>query len=66
MPDVTPIRAFRMQKDQLRLGHTIHPSDSWREASERPPCCNKESAAAYGTVIPHGFDAKCEFERHRY
>src|SRR6476661_7765803 len=28
-------------------GHTIHPSDSGRRASERPPCCHKESAAAY-------------------
>src|SRR6476659_6188292 len=36
-----------MQKDQLQVGHTIHPSDSGRRASERPPCCHKESAAAY-------------------
>ena len=39
MPCVTAIRALRMRKDQLRVGHTIHPSDSWRRASERPPCC---------------------------
>src|SRR5580658_5327646 len=46
-PGVTAIRALRMRKDQLRVGHTIHPSDSGRQASERPPCCHKESAAAY-------------------
>ena len=46
-PGVTAIRALRMQKDQLQVGHTIHPSDSGRQASERPPCCHKESAAAY-------------------
>ena len=44
MPGVTAIRALRMQKDQPRVGHTIHPSDSGRQASERPPCCHKESA----------------------
>jgi hypothetical protein len=44
---LTAIRALRMQKDQLRVGHTIHPSDSGRRASERPPCCHKESVAAY-------------------
>jgi hypothetical protein len=36
-----------MQKDQLRTGHTILPTDSGRQASERPPCCHKESAVAY-------------------
>src|SRR4029077_874632 len=46
-PCVTAIRALRMQKDQLQVGHTIHPSDSGRQASERPPCFHKESAAAY-------------------
>ena len=46
-PGVTAIRALRMQKDQLQVGHTIHPSDSGRQASERPPCCHKESVAAY-------------------
>src|SRR5258706_11352707 len=46
-PDVTAIRALRMQKDQLQVGHTIHPSDSGRQASERSPCCHKESVAAY-------------------
>ena len=40
---VTAIRALRMQKDQLWVGHTIHLSDSARPASERPPCCHKES-----------------------
>jgi hypothetical protein len=44
---VTAIRALRMQKDQLQVGHTTHPSDSGRQASERPPCCHKESLAAY-------------------
>jgi hypothetical protein len=29
-PGVTAIRAFRMRKDQLQVGHTIHPSDSGR------------------------------------
>ncbi len=47
MPCVTAIRALRMQKDQLQVGHTIHPSHSGRQASERPPCCHKESVAAY-------------------
>ena len=54
MLGVTAIRALRMQKDQLRVGHTIHPSCSGRQASERPPYCHKESVAAYGTVIPTG------------
>ena len=45
-PSVTAIRALRMQKDQLQVGHTIHRSDSGRQASERPPCCHKESAGA--------------------
>jgi hypothetical protein len=44
---VTAIRALRMQKDQLQAGHTIPPSHSGRQASERPPCCHKESLAAY-------------------
>ena len=44
---ITAIRVLRMQKDQSRVGHTIHPSDSGRQASERPLCCHKESAAAY-------------------
>jgi hypothetical protein len=44
---VTAIRALRTRKDQLQVGHTIHPSDSGRQASERHPCCHKESVAAY-------------------
>jgi hypothetical protein len=36
-----------MLQDQLQAGHTILPSRSVRQASERPPCCHKESAAAY-------------------
>src|SRR5580704_8561573 len=47
LPCATAIRALRMQKDQLRVGHTIHPSDSGRQASERRPCCHKESVATY-------------------
>src|SRR5580700_7525419 len=47
LPCVTAIRALRMQKDQLQVGHTFHPSDSGRQASERPPCCHTESVAAY-------------------
>jgi hypothetical protein len=39
--------AFSEWKDQLQVGHTIHPSDSGRQASERPPCCHKESGGAY-------------------
>jgi hypothetical protein len=38
-PGVTAIRALRMLKNQLQVGHTINPSDSGRRASERPPCC---------------------------
>ena len=44
-PGVTAIRVLRMRKDQLQVGHTIHPSDSGRQASERLPCCHRESAA---------------------
>src|SRR5580700_6477120 len=47
LPCVTAIRALRMRKDQLQVGHTIHPSDSGRQASERLPCCHTESVAAY-------------------
>ena len=36
-----------MRQDQLQAGHTIPPSRSVRQASERPPCCHKESAVAY-------------------
>ncbi len=36
-----------MQKYLLQVGHTIHPSDSGRQASGRPACCHKESVAAY-------------------
>ena len=46
-PGVTAIRALRMRKDQLQVGHTIHPSDIGRQASERLPYCHKESVAAY-------------------
>ena len=46
MPSVTAIHARRMQKDQLRAGHTIPPSHSGRQASSRRPCCHKESAVA--------------------
>ena len=46
-PSVTANRALRMRKDQLQVGHTIHPSDSGRQASERHPYCHRESAAAY-------------------
>jgi hypothetical protein len=41
------IGAFGMQKDQCPKGRTIRPSRSGRQASERPPCCHKESVAAY-------------------
>jgi len=41
------IRARRMQQDQLQAGHTIPPSDNGHQASERPPCCHKESVAEY-------------------
>ena len=41
----TPVR--RMQKDQLQAGHTIPLSHNGHRASERPPCCHKESAVAY-------------------
>ena len=44
-PGLTAIHALRMQKDQLQVGHTIHPSDSGRQASERHPCCHKQSVA---------------------
>ena len=51
MPDVRATPARRMQKDRLQAGHTIRPSDSGRQASERFPCCHKESAVAY--LRPH-------------
>jgi hypothetical protein len=44
---VTAIRALRMQKDQLQVGHTNRPSDSVRRALKRPPCYHKVSVAAY-------------------
>src|SRR5450759_4497171 len=44
---VIAIPARRMQQDRLQAGHTIPPSRSGRQASERPPCCHKESAVAY-------------------
>src|ERR1017187_8441302 len=44
---VITIPARRMQQDRLQAGHTIPPSRSVRQASERPPCCQKESAVAY-------------------
>src|ERR1019366_2922022 len=44
---VIAIPARRMQQDRLRAGHTTPPSHSVRQASERPPCCHKESAVAY-------------------
>src|ERR1035437_1571791 len=44
---VIAIPARRMQQDRLQAGHTILPSRSGRQASERPPCCHKESAVAY-------------------
>ena len=50
-PGVTAIRALRMQKEQLRVGHTIHPSDSGRQASERPPCCHKEIVPEAGVEL---------------
>jgi hypothetical protein len=43
---VTATPARRKQKDQLRAGHTIPLSHSGRQASERLPCCHKESAVA--------------------
>ena len=44
---VRAIRALRMQKDQHQVGHTIHPSGSGRQASERHPYCHRESVAPY-------------------
>ena len=44
---LTAIRALRMQRDQRPKGRTILPSRSGRQASGRPPCCHKESVAAY-------------------
>jgi hypothetical protein len=35
-----------MQKDQLQAEHTTPPSHNGHRASERPPCCHKESARA--------------------
>jgi hypothetical protein len=48
---VIAIPARRMQQDRLQAGHTIPPSRSVRQASERPPCCHKESAVAYLLLI---------------
>jgi hypothetical protein len=42
--EANPVR--RMQKDQLQAGHTTPRSHNGHRASERPPCCHKESAAA--------------------
>ena len=44
---VRGIHALRTQKDQHQVGHTIHPSCSGRQASERHPYCHRESVAAY-------------------
>src|SRR5476651_1168970 len=44
---VIAIPARRMQQDRLLAGHTIPPSCSVHQASERPSCCHKESAVAY-------------------
>ena len=56
------IRARRMQKDQLRVAHTILPSHSGRQASERHPCCHKESAVASRLPNLAGLELR---ERHR-
>ena len=40
-----------MLQDRFQVGHTIPPSRSVRQASERPPCCHKESAVAYLLLI---------------
>ena len=45
-PGATAIRARGIRKDRCRVGHTIPPSHSGRQASSRRPCCHKESAMA--------------------
>src|ERR1017187_10568671 len=44
---VIAIPARRMQQDRLHAEHTIPPRRSACQASERPPCCHKESAVTY-------------------
>src|SRR6266853_3967589 len=39
--------ARRKQKDQLHAAHTIPPSHSGHQASERHPCCHKGYGAAF-------------------
>ena len=51
-----------MLQDQLQAGHTIPQSRSAHQASERPPCCHKESAVAYLLPI---WDEREPVERQR-
>jgi hypothetical protein len=53
-----------MQQDQLQAEHTITPSDNGRQASERSPCCHKESAVAY--LFPNFSEQELvEWQRHQ-
>ena len=53
---ITAIRAPRMQKDQLRARHTILPSHSGRQASERHPYCHRKFVAAVSYASIEGDD----------
>src|ERR1700677_2512906 len=57
-PGVTATPVRRMQKDQLRAGHTIRLSYNGHRASERPPCCHKESAVAFCLSLQAGEPSK--------